>query len=118
MYGLPNDTDLSFLKDATLIQVCVGENEIILNLHPQISIMFTGVVRLVSPGGDEMTSEESLQIAPALLPILGSTVVEVSFVPPGTLRLVWSSGHLLDLIDSEEHYESYTITNGDKVIVV
>jgi hypothetical protein len=118
MYGLPADTDLSFLKDATLIQVCVGENEIILNLHPQISIMFTAVVRLLNQGGEELVSEESLQLAPALLPLLGSTVADVSIVPPGTLRLAWSSGQVLDLIDSEEHYESYTITNGDKVIVV
>ena len=124
MYGLPIDTDVSFLRGALLTQVCVGQNELILNLYPEspysqpVSIMFTAFARLVGPDVEELIAEESLQIAPALLQLLGSTVSSVSILPPGTLRLIWTSGHVLDVIDSEEHYESYTITNGNRVIVV
>jgi hypothetical protein len=49
---------------------------------------------------------------------LGSSISEVSIVPPGTLRLTWSSGHILNVLDSWEEFESYTVTNGDTVIVV
>jgi hypothetical protein len=45
-------------------------------------------------------------------------VAGAAVVQPGTLRLTWSSGHVLDIIDSVEHYESYTVTHGDRVIVV
>lgn len=34
MYGLPSDTDLFFLCGAQLIEVCTGENETTLPLHP------------------------------------------------------------------------------------
>ena len=118
MHGLATDTDVSFLREAPLIQICVGENEVILRLDPGISVTIESSVRLVSPGGEELISDESLQIAPAVLPLLGSTVADVSILPPGTLRLTWSSGHVLDVLDSVEHYESYTITHGDDVIAV
>jgi hypothetical protein len=124
MRGLPADTDVSFLKGALLIQVCVGQNEVIIRLYPrttppyEISIMSTSLIRLVSPDGAKLASEGSVQIAPALLSLLGSTVADVSILQPGTLRLTWSSGPVLDLVDSNEKYESYTITNGGDVIVV
>jgi Family of unknown function (DUF6188) len=118
MYGLPVDTDVSFLRGSSLLQVCVGENETILNLHSRISIMIASSVSVVPPGGSESTFEEPRQLGPALLPILGSTVTDVSIVPPGTLRLTWSSGHVVDIVDSWKEFESYTVTTDDKVIVV
>jgi hypothetical protein len=45
-------------------------------------------------------------------------VTDVSIVPPGTLRLTWSSGHVVDIVDSWKEFESYTVTTDDKVIVV
>jgi hypothetical protein len=62
--------------------------------------------------------EEPRTIGRAILPLLGSSISEVSIVPPGTLRLTWSSGHILNVLDSWEEFESYTVTNGDTVIVV
>lgn len=124
MNGLAADTDLTFLNEAQLEQICVGRHQVSINLvrpdpsDPPIYIAIESSVRFVSPAGEEFVSEESLEISPALLPLLGSTVTDVSILPPGTLRLTWSSGHVLDVIDSVEHYESYTIANGDTVIVV
>lgn len=118
MYGLPVETDLSFLRSAALIQVCIGENETILNLHPRISIMIASSVQIVLPSGPPSTLEDPKLIGPAMLPLLGSPIAEVSIVPPGTLRLIWSSGHILDILDSWKEFESYTVTNGDTVIVV
>lgn len=118
MHGLATDADVRFLRLAEFESLTVSRHEVVLHLFPRISINVTAFVRLVSPDGEELISEESLQIARAMLSLVGSTVADVSIVPSGTLRSTWSSGHVLDLIDSEEHYESYTIQNGDQVIVV
>jgi len=122
--GLAAETDVSFLKEAQLVQICVGRHDVILNLirpdpyDPPISISIESSVRLVSPGGEELTSEESPQVAQTVLPLLGSTVADVAVLPPGTLRLTWSSDYVLDVVDSVTRYESYSITSGDQVIVV
>jgi hypothetical protein len=124
--GLAAGTDVSFLVGASLTQVCVGQNEVILNLSPAgdpwtdpgASITVQSAIRLVLPTEMEFTSDAPVLIGPALLPILGSAVAGAAVVQPGTLRLTWSSGHVLDIIDSVEHYESYIVTHGDKVTVV
>jgi hypothetical protein len=125
MHGLPADTDLSFLVGAELVQVCIGYNEVVLHFlrpdnptAPYPSITIESEVRLVYPNEREFTSDAPLAIGPTLLPLLRIPITMASAVPPGTLRLQVSSGHVLDVIDAEEHYESYTVTNGNHVIVV
>ncbi|MGD0020414.1 MAG: DUF6188 family protein [Candidatus Limnocylindrales bacterium] len=125
MNGLPADTDVSFLVGAELVQVCIGQNEVILHFlpagdptGPNPSITIESEVRLVNPDGAEFTLDTPVAIGPALLPLLRVPVTGAFAVPPGTLRLQLSSGHFLDVIDDSEAYESYTVTNGDRVIVV
>jgi hypothetical protein len=118
MYGLPIDTDLSFLQDAILIQVCIGENETILRLHPGVAIMIASNVRLVTPTGEEQTFETSIGFGSAVLSVLGDNVSSASVEPPGTLKITWSSGHILYIVDSWSDFESYTVTHGEDVIVV
>ena len=50
MYGLPLDTDLRFLVGSVLTQVCIGENEVLLNFEPETSIMVAASART----GDRM----------------------------------------------------------------
>jgi len=123
--GLPAGTDVSFLVGATLTQVCIGQHEVNLNLSsgnpwtdPGASITVESAIRLVLPTQAEFTSDAPALIGPALLPLLGSAVSSASVIQPGTLRLAWTSGHVLDIIDSVEHYESYTVNHGDNIIVV
>lgn len=118
MYGLPFDTDLGFLQDAPLIQVCAGENEMILNLHPNISIMIASSVRITAPRESESAFDDARDIASAMLPLVGSRVTDIAIIPPGTSRLSWSSGHVLDIVDSWREFESYIVSHGDETIVV
>jgi hypothetical protein len=125
MYGLPSDTDLNFLLSATLTQVCIGENEIILNLHPagaklspRIEIMSASSIRLCRNGEDWSTFSESVIAAPAVLGLLGETISKTSIVGTGTLRIGWSSGTELELLDTFDRYESYTIKHSEEIIVV
>ena len=118
MYGLPADTDLSFLEGALLTQVCAGENEVILHFDRSISITIEGAIRAVEPDGAVLCLEEPRAIASSVLPFLGSSIVETSVLPPGTLRVRWSSESVLEVLDSSDEYESYSIKAGDTLIVV
>jgi len=118
VYGLPADTDLDFLTGSQLIQVSVGENETILRLEPDISIMVASAVHLIEPDGSDVNLTDAREIGARLLPLLGDQIVAATVIPPGTLRLSWSPGSVLEIIDSWDRFESYTITCGDRVIVV
>jgi Family of unknown function (DUF6188) len=100
MYGLPETTDLSFFQGESLIQVCVGQNEVILQLSGHISVMLASLIRLKSPTGEERLIEDARQSGAALLPLIGSSVSAVHAVSPGTLRLAWISGEVLQILDS------------------
>ncbi len=118
MHGLPPDADLPFLLGAQLIQVCIGENETILRLHPDVSIMIASQVCASGEDGRVTTLDESRDGGAALLSVLGAQIIDAKLVPPGTLRLAWSSGVVVDVLDSWPDYGSYTIEHGDAVIVV
>lgn len=118
MYGFSSDTNVDFFVGAQLSQVCVGENEVILHCHPSISVMIASTVRLTEPNTTQRLLEDSRETGSALLPLLGSVVSDVSATPDGTLRLHWSSEHVLEILDSWEEFESYTIQHGDATIVV
>jgi len=118
MYGLRSDVDLGFLADACLVQVCVGENEVILNFEPGISIMIAANVRLSRPEMLPELIEDSRVLGPALVSLLGDSVEGASVRPGGTLRMVWRTGAIVELLDSWEQFESYTVTHGDSVLVV
>jgi hypothetical protein len=118
LYGLPPDADLGFLTGAQLIQVCVGENETILRFNPDISIMVASAVHLIQQGGTDADLTHAPEVGAGLLPLLGDHIAAVMAIPPGTLRLSWSSGSILEITDSWDRFESYTITNGDRSIVV
>lgn len=119
MYGFPPDTNVDFLVGARLTQVCVGENEVIVRYSPDgISVMIATTVRLTEPNTTQHVLEDARETGSALLPLLGCVVSEVSTKPDGTLRLRWSSDHVLEVLDSSKEYESYTIHHGDTTIVV
>lgn len=116
MYGLPAKVDLSFLRDATLIQICIGENEVVLNLDPNLSIMIASTIHLKD--GEQRQLEDSREQGTALLPLLGQSVTDVQGARDGTLRLAWDGGTVIEVLDSSKDFESYTIGNGESTIVV
>jgi hypothetical protein len=118
VYGLPPETDLDFLAGTQLIQVCVGENETILQFGPGMSIMVASAVHLIEPGGTDVDLSDAREVGSRLLPLLGDHIAAAMAIPPGTLRLCWSSGSILEIIDSWDRFESYTIRYGDRTIVV
>lgn len=118
MYGLPADTDLSFFLGASLLQVCVGENEVIANLYSDISVMIASTVRVTRDDGKAEIFDDARAIGPALLPLLGREIQQATGTPDGTLRLTWDDGTTVEILDSYKEFESYTVRNGEDLIVV
>ena len=109
MYGLPTDTDLSFLNDCELNQVCVGRNEVILNFNGgDVSIYVGGEYDIDGTGG---TPKD-------LFRFLGFRITTVSNAGNGTIHLSFADVGRISIHDSEPHYESYTINAPEKCIVV
>jgi hypothetical protein len=118
MYGLPADVDLTFLTGAMLTQVCVGQNEVILNFDNDSSIMIAGDVRLLPPDQLQQELQEAPAIGAAVVVLLGRTLQSAQGDATGTTTLQWDDGSTLDLRDSWPDWESYTISHSGTTIVV
>ena len=118
MYGLPKDVDLSLFLNETLVQICFGSNDLILNFHKDVSVMITSQIGLADTDGVIRVEEKFGKYASRLLALLGQDVIKAVGEENGTLMLLFNGGDALYIYDISEHYESYTITYKDKEITV
>lgn len=118
MYRLPPDVDLSFLVNKTLIQVCFGGNDLVLNFAPNVSITVTSSVRVSGPSGTGERREDFREIANSLFRLLNSSISSAAGHPDGTLILTFTGEWLLEIYDDSDRYESYVIRYDGKTIVV
>jgi hypothetical protein len=118
MYGIPKGTDLSFLEGCELLQVCVGEGEVILNFAPHVSIAIQSDV-VIFLGEHARRHRAATAIGKAMLPFLRQSITEATGTTDGTLRLTWDSGASSSILDTWREYESYVIRRGqDWTLVV
>jgi hypothetical protein len=118
MYGLPADSNFDFLKGAQLIQVCTGENELILNFDRDISIMCASDIRVGSTGQSATLFELPRDATLEVIKLLGDLITTAEGSTDGTLRIGWSRGVSTELLDTSDNYESYTVKYGEQLIVV
>ena len=118
MYGLSENTDLSFLRGKQLLQVCIGYNEVIMNFDRDLSITAQTDIGHKSAKLPGTIYKTSIAVTPVLVGFLHESVANVSVAPPGTLVLEFSNGETLEIHDTSSQYESYTINYEGKIIVV
>src|SRR5947208_21364 len=58
MFGLPDDLDLSFFVGISLIQLGMGEHQIIFVLHPDVRLSVGSRMRLTNPEGETFVIDE------------------------------------------------------------
>jgi hypothetical protein len=118
MYGLSENTDVSFFEKKVLLQVCIGFHEVILRFDPDISI--TAQTDIGHFSGDLCLGiyKSPVGAGPMLVRFLECTVVKAFAELPGTLGLEFSNGEGIEIYDSSPTYESYQIVHGGKIIVV
>ena len=118
MHGLPADADLSFLAGKRLSQIAVGANCVILYFDhgdPWIRVEGRSVTEV---GGVRESSDDSYVIAPAMFPLIGRKVLDVTWEESGTIRLMFDDSGVVIIEDDSPHYESYQIVLGDLEITV
>ena len=118
MYGLPHNTSLAFFNGKTLLQVCFGAHDLLLNFDGDVSVMVSSSVGCMDSGGAIQRYDDFRDAAPALLTLLNQTVMSAEGGREGTLTLRFDGGRPLAIYDDSKEYESYTIKNGEQLIVV
>ncbi len=118
MHGLPKNIDLTFFRGKRLLQLCVGLNEVIINFDVGVSITAECRIRVDAPDGTSRAYIDSTDAATGLFDLLQRAVESVEGRTDGELILRFDNNWVVHLYDESAHYESYTIHNGDDVIVV
>jgi len=118
MYGIPTDVDLSFFSNATLQQVCIGENEVILHFDSDIMVMVTSTICVTSADGLQTAFTDAKAGGATLLNLLGNAVRVAMAGTDGTLKLTWKGGDILEILDTWKEFESYTVRHGESLLVV
>jgi hypothetical protein len=118
MHGLPPTLDLSFFKDRALLQVCVGENELILNFEESVSVNVSSRIGWIGAKGRRDTYEDFSKAATAVITLLHDVVVSAHGDTKGTLTLDFGSGVKLEFYDTSQRHESYLIKHQEELIVV
>jgi hypothetical protein len=118
MNGLPENVQLGFLVGQELIQVCAGRHEIQLHFDGGASISAEGVIVYVDSAGAETRFDRPSPATPVLLELLNQTIEAARGTSDGTLHLRFEGGECLNVYDSNESYESYTIRHQGGIIVV
>jgi hypothetical protein len=117
MYGLSHDINLAFFEGKTLLQVCVGAHDLILNFDG-IRVTVTSSIGLLGSGGVVHRYAVFTQAASALMTLLNQKVVSVEGDDAGTLTLTFDTGKKVFIYDDSKEYESYIIQAGEQSIIV
>jgi hypothetical protein len=119
MHGFHDSGDFAFLRGLEVEQVCLGQYQTQILFHPQGRISMEGQYI------HEITSENRQVIQPRsscgpneLYRLLGQSVTDAVVVSDSTLRLSFSNGEMLTLIDDTDQYESFVISFNQVEMVV
>ena len=118
MYGLSDDLDLSFLVGMTLLQLCIGENEVILRFDEDSSITIESRFRVGGLDDHTAVFGDAPSSAGFLAKFLSDSIIDVLGRQDGTLRLSFAKGGFLEIYDSYRDHESYQIQHHQEIYVV
>jgi hypothetical protein len=113
MCGLkPTDiTHLSHLRNAEVIQVCVGQCDLQFNFSPIGNVSVQGRCELLDNSSQLIDVWEDCTRSTAFrfLELLGQSVIDVVIDSPKSFKLLFSSGQSLRVVENSEQYESFSV---------
>ena len=118
MYGLPKGMNLTFFDQRTLIQVCIGGHDLILNFDGGISVTITSSIAIVGLAAAYERYDDFREAGSRLVKLIDLKVEGAGAEGAGTLKIRFAGDETLFIFDDSEQYESYTIRNGDQLTVV
>lgn len=119
MYKLPKDFDASFFVGKSLDFLTFSQNSVAMVFSESVCI--TVESSLQHKTGTEAT-DEPIQHLPLhdsqLTQLLGRSVTQAFGQEDGTLTIIFDNGHVLNIFDDQESYESYSIMDGKRTIYI
>jgi hypothetical protein len=117
MYRLDPNTDLRFLLGRRLLQVAVARDELILRLDRHVEITLRGDAQLTT-GSAPTAVDNYPDSASAFCELLGRSISDYRIDGDGALHLRWHpSGELILFADSPD-FESYSLTQGGRLVLI
>jgi hypothetical protein len=113
VHNVPAGLDLSFLVGQKLSQVAMDQYQTILNFDEGASIHIEGACVL-----DGRSLHPGIDAGRELALLLGVGVAGAFVVEQRVVRIEFSGGVVLDIVDASDTYESFTIQSPDGLIVV
>jgi Family of unknown function (DUF6188) len=120
MYGLKKDIDLSFLNGRELIQIAIGLYHISFRFDDDVAISVEAEFSYFDGQAEWTWKQEpnSVEVAARTVALLGHTIQTFESKTDGSLKLEFSNGQRLTMIDSSKDYESYDITRPGQTIII
>ncbi len=118
MYGLPANLDLSFLHGRVLLQLSVGQNEVILNFDEDFSTTVTSSITFTFADGTYRHYTDFKEAAHTASALLGHQITSAKRKDGGTLCVKFDGDWGIEVFDDSQHYESYSKQNGSQLIVL
>ncbi|MGH9788250.1 MAG: DUF6188 family protein [Candidatus Acidiferrales bacterium] len=110
MHGLDKDINLSFLAGRELIQVAIGQYQTVFAFDRGVAISIEGRFIYASRSEQVEWRPGASHAAAKAVALLGSIVDNFVAEEDGTLKLFFSNGDQLRVLDDSSEYESYQIT--------
>lgn len=118
MYGLPDNFDASIFLTKKLDLLCYSENTINLSFEGALSVTILRSF-IHKRALHETACKQTLPVSKSsLMCLVGKVVCHVASDKQGSLTLNFDNGHVLELFDDSQNYESYIIRIGETEVIV
>lgn len=108
MYGLDARQDLGFLDNCVLLQVGIGENEIVFRFSGDVVLVVESDFQ-IDDGIESVSYSNPIEAAGMAAKLVGGTVISAQATPSGNLRINLVGHRSIEVVDSSENFESYQL---------
>jgi len=106
MYGMPKNFPFDKLEGAQVLQICYGENEVIINFTNEISILIMSRIKIE---GDMILNIETFKENCIYInEFIGKIITSSSWLSEG-IRISFGDRSII-IIDDSEEFESFIIS--------
>jgi hypothetical protein len=120
MFGLPRETKLDFLIGCELLQMAVGEFQLILHFSHSVDLSVESKLELKASADSVSLIWEPKRLSDLarFATIVGLSVTDYEIPGDGRLILHFGNGGVLTAYDSNKDHESYQVTRGSETFIV
>lgn len=109
---------LASLQGRELIQVCIGQYQVILNFTQELSLMMEGKYLLKEKNTEvKECTVSNIMLTKELVNLLGTSIVDIRLRASNNLIICFSDGCTLELISDQTGMESYYLRYQDFELV-